>query len=64
MYTSRYMDKRHLKVKLKQAALSSTFSPTVNDCWSLICLYFIFKMQENANELQYPEATEASDVHY
>lgn len=25
----------------------------------MICLYFIFQMQGNANELQYPEATEA-----
>lgn len=30
-------------------------------CWGLICLYFEFKMQENANELQYPEASKAQD---
>lgn len=30
-------------------------------CWGLICLYFVFRMQENANELQYPEASEAQD---
>lgn len=28
------------------------------------CLRFIFQMQENANELQYPEATETSDPLY
>lgn len=31
----------------------------VRGCRDLICLHFIFQMQENANELQYTEASEA-----
>lgn len=38
---------------VERAEVLSPFFP------SFFCLYFIFQMQENANELQYPEATEA-----
>lgn len=54
------------KVTKSKRKGSSTCCPVfcAKGSWSLICFYFIFQMQENANELQYPEAAEVSDPQY